>query len=101
MVRWLRGHSSPLVSGGWDFITGKDYIGKEMSGFAGLGSSLQPVGFSGETPLERGLNVVGLTAFPVGARQFETRRFQEEAGKPLTELSYSERLRTGRKVGRG
>ena len=91
-LRWYRGHSAPMVGWLWSFIKGEDYMGKEMAGFGPGIAQFKPVAFQGKTTKERLTGAAGLTAFPEGVRKFEAKQVEREAGKPVGELTYAERM---------
>jgi hypothetical protein len=104
-VGWLRGHAGPLPSWIWDLVSGKDYMGREVSigdlphkivPLAGQ-DYLQALLGKGEMPthLETGAQMLGAASYP--ARLGEQTKLQREKaagekfGRRYEELNVPER----------
>jgi hypothetical protein len=64
LVRWLRGHSSPVVSSAWTLSQDRDYMGLKKGVLETIGSTVVPMSAeAGQSGKERAAQLVGLNAY--------------------------------------
>jgi hypothetical protein len=105
LVRWYRGHSGPAVSIAFDQFTGRDFLGRE-TGIEKVPMAVVPLTLQDVfrkkteprvTPVELGGDILGLQSFPNYESNEEKLR-RVSGGKPVSQMSLGERMRTQRKV---